>query len=148
MILVGGFVYAPICTYWLIYLNPLYLGWIGMAITKFKLAGHWTRVWTSVAVDKLILTWPYLATMIFCASMWETRGNTMESLTEIKEKLWPSVKANWVFWPACMALIYGFVPRFFRSVADAAFGCIWSGILSYVWHLEDENKKENATEED
>ena len=50
------------------------------------------------------------------------------------------MKANWVFWPFALCFIYGFVPMFFRSIADAMFGCIWSGILSWVWHNAEDEK--------
>jgi len=78
--------------------------------------------------------------MIFSAALIETRGNYRIALYEVRDKLWPSIKANWVFWPAAMFIVYVFVPLFFRSIADACFGCIWSGILSWVWHVEDSHK--------
>ena len=33
---------------------------------------------------------------------------------------------------------------FFRSIADAMFGCIWSGILSWVWHNAEDEKVEKV----
>ena len=134
MVLVAGFVEAPINTFWLIYLNPWYLRYITKYYPPFYYFGKWVKVSVSVAIDKLIITWPYTAAMIFSASMIQSRGQLGFALNEVKDKLWPSMLANWVFWPAALFIIYGFVPLFFRSVADAMFGCIWSGILSWVWH--------------
>ncbi len=136
MVLVGGLVYSPICTFWLIYLNPWYIRQIIKVWPAFAGKTVVYKAVISVIIDKLIVTWPYLVCMIFSASLIESRGKVMWSLNEVKDKLWPSIKANWVFWPAAMFVVYVFVPLFFRSIADAVFGCIWSGILSWVWHTD------------
>jgi hypothetical protein len=134
MVLVGGFVYAPICTSWLIFLNPWYITKIIKVWPAFAHKHIYFKALISMLIDKLIITWPYLCCMIFSASLIQSRGKVMWSLGEVRDKLWPSIKANWVFWPAAIFMIYAFVPRFFRGVADAIFGCIWSGILSWVLH--------------
>ena len=140
MVLVGGFVYAPFCTFWLIFLNPWYIKQIIKVWPAFAQKTIVYKAVVSVIIDKLIITWPYLCCMIFSAALIETRGNYRIALYEVRDKLWPSIKANWVFWPAAMFIVYVFVPLFFRSIADACFGCIWSGILSWVWHVEDSHK--------
>jgi hypothetical protein len=134
MVLTGGLVYAPICTGWLVFLNPWYIKKIIGFWPAFAYKSVYYKAAVSVILDKAIITWPYIATMIFSAAMIESRGKFNFAYEEVKDKLWPSMKANWVFWPAAIFFIYTFVPRFFRSIVDAIFGCIWSGILSWVWH--------------
>ena len=75
-----------------------------------------------------------MVTMIFAFGMYESSGNISHSINEIKLKLWPSMIANWLFWPLFLFFIYAVIPRFFRSIADAAIATLWSIILSFVMH--------------
>jgi len=57
MIFIGGVVYAPIATYWLIYLNPWYLTKaIPYFWKSFPKKNKYIKILTAVAVDKLIIT--------------------------------------------------------------------------------------------
>ena len=75
MVLLGGFVYSPICTGWVVFLNPWYLSKIRYYYPPFKHVGKWTEIATAVSIDKLILTWPYLAVMLFAGGLIHSRGD-------------------------------------------------------------------------
>ena len=72
--------------------------------------------------------------MIFCAGMFETKGDILYSYERVKEKLAPTVIGNIKFWALIMIFLYKVVPKFFRPICDAMFSLIWSGILTYIYH--------------
>ena len=88
----------------------------------------------STFIDKFILNWPYLYILLYSTAMIEYRGD-MDKSSEIAEgKLWKTFRENVKFWTPVLFLIYGLIPKIWRTVADAFAGAIWSCILSFVYH--------------
>ena len=41
---------------------------------------------------------------------------------------------SWTVWPAWMFLLYAFIPKYIRSVADNLFDACWSTFFSWMCH--------------
>ena len=65
--------------------------------------------------------------------MVKTYGDIWSSCEFVKKKLLPTVLANYKFWIFGLFLIYGFVPFFYRAIADVVLGTVWGCIFTYVF---------------
>ena len=83
MMFIGGFVYGPIMVFWYFMLQPNYIKFVRYLFPKYGANIYTNKVKfavTSVAIDKLVVNWPYLSTMLFCTALIDTRGKFSESI--------------------------------------------------------------------
>lgn len=56
------------------------------------------------------LLWAPIFTCIFFAYLKATQGQWEAIVPEIQQKLWPTLKVNWLVWPAAHIFNFRFVP--------------------------------------
>ena len=59
-------------------------------------------------------------------------GDSARGIKAIEEKLWPTLKVNWVVWPVLQAINLGFVPLQYRLLYINFASLFWSAYLSSV----------------
>ena len=79
----------------------------------------------------LQLTW---TVFINCGFFWTTTfmetGDASAGITKIQEKLWPTLKVNWVVWPVLQAVNLSVVPLPYRILYINFCSLFWSAYLS------------------
>jgi protein Mpv17 len=65
----------------------------------------------------------------FATSFMET-GDPTVGITQIKEKLWPTLKVNWVVWPVLQGVNFSLVPEPYRLLYINFCSLFWSAYLS------------------
>ena len=133
----GGLFYAPYNCAHFLYIQPYYITKIIPRLFPIWASGFaakaWKKVITCVAVDKGIVTGPYLAAMLFCTGFFDT-GDIKYSYNKMREKLWPTMKSNWLFWVFALAFIYGCIPMIYRPLTDALCGTMFGFIYTFIFH--------------
>lgn len=115
------------------------------ALIFTPLAHHWYQLLdkmvagrgTMVVVKKTLLdqtTWTPVINTIFLSSMafMASRGDVGEAVSAVETKLWPTLKVNWVVWPALSAINLGLVPIQYRLLFVNFASLFWSAYLSRV----------------
>ena len=77
------------------------------------------------------LTW---TVFINCGFFWTTTvmetGDSNAGIQKIKDKLWPTLKVNWVVWPVLQGINLSVVPLQFRILYINFASLFWSAYLS------------------
>jgi protein Mpv17 len=63
---------------------------------------------SKVAIDQLLFS--PICTLGFYAYKCTVEGRPKEYLSELRQKLWPTLKAGWSLWPAAHVINFAFVP--------------------------------------
>jgi protein Mpv17 len=107
---------------------PLAHVWYGALDRMIPGAGV-TVVASKVIADQL--TW---TVFINCAFFWSTTvmetGDSNLGIKAIQDKLWPTLKVNWVVWPVLQTINLGFVPLEYRLLYINIASLFWSAYLS------------------
>lgn len=62
-------------------------------------------------------------------------GNTASDIRDnVSQKWWPSMKANWMIWPAAQAINFGLVPKNWQILYVNGVGFVWNIILTKIAH--------------
>lgn len=73
----------------------------------------------------------------FMLGVGSLEGNPFSEVSKtVREKFWPSTKANWTLWPAAQLLNFSLVPKTFQIVYVNCVALVWSVILAYIAHDE------------
>lgn len=71
---------------------------------------------------------------INCGFFWATTvmetGDSNAGIQKIKDKLWPTLKVNWVVWPVLQGINLSVVPLQFRILYINFASLFWSAYLS------------------
>ncbi len=77
------------------------------------------------------LTW---TVFINCGFFWATTvmetGDSAAGVKKIQDKLWPTLKVNWVVWPVLQAVNLSVVPLQYRILYINFCSLFWSAYLS------------------
>ena len=77
------------------------------------------------------LIWtPPINTLFFLYSNWMVTGSTDAAVQDVQEKLWPTLKVNWVVWPVLQAVNMSVVPLQYRLLYINVCSIFWSAFLS------------------
>ena len=77
------------------------------------------------------LIWtPPINTLFFLYSNWMVTGNADAAVQDVQEKLWPTLKVNWVVWPVLQAVNMSVVPLQYRLLYINVCSIFWSAFLS------------------
>lgn len=96
----GIFLHGPIGHYWYGFLDR------SIMVNAPKSAA---AVATKTAIDQIL--WAPVFTSMFFTAMKSMDGRPLsESVDEVKEKLWPTMKVNWGVWPLAHIINFRFVP--------------------------------------
>jgi hypothetical protein len=92
------------------------------------------------------LTW---TVFINCAFFWSTTvmetGDSSLGIKAIQDKLWPTLKVNWVVWPVLQTINLGFVPLEYRLLYINIASLFWSAYLSKMAATKTESTPTGGT---
>lgn len=120
-------------TWGLLFLGPLLHFWYGM-LDRFCVGRF--ALWTKLLCDQLFFAPFANGTFIIGTSVLEGRP-FRESVVSTKNKMWPTMKANWSLWPAAQFINFKFVPSELRVIYVNMVALVWNVILTYISHEED-----------
>lgn len=95
----GGVIFAPIAHVWYNRILSYYVPGVSTKAVLTKVFVDQT-LW-GAAINSLYLTY---------ATFYMQNGTLDDAVTNVKTKLWPVMKANWVIWPAVQIINFKFVP--------------------------------------
>jgi len=79
------------------------------------------------------LTW---TVAINCGFFWTTTfmetGSSSAGIAKIQDKLWPTLKVNWVVWPVLQGISFSVIPLQYRILYINFCSLFWSAYLSNV----------------
>jgi protein Mpv17 len=82
-----------------------------------------------VAADQLTWT-PVINTAFFFSTTLMATGDVGKSVTQVQDKLWPTLKVNWIVWPILQAVNMSMVPLQYRLLYINVCSLFWSAYLS------------------
>ena len=130
MAFVGFFYAAPVLHVWYTHGVPMAtstiikkMNWGNLSPSKVSLLG--------VAVDQTIFASSFIS-VFFCLIHFADKFTFKGSLSNVKDKLWPTMLTNWKIWPVSMYLIFNYAPIQFRVVLANIVGLFWNMYLSYM----------------
>jgi protein Mpv17 len=97
-----------------------------------------TRVFTSMAADQLLFAPIILAGFFVTNSLFEdpsTEG-LKKGIKSYKEKIWETLKINWMIWPLATTINFWFMPVQYQVLFANFVGLFWNIILSYIAYDE------------
>jgi len=83
---------------------------------------------SKVAIDQLLFA--PLCTLAFYAYKCTAEGKPEEFFSELRQKLWPTIKAGWCLWPAAHVLNFAYVPTQHRILYVNVVSVAGSFLLS------------------
>lgn len=104
-----------------------------------------TRVFVSMAADQLLFAPIILAGFFITNSLFEdpsTEG-LKKGIKNYKEKIWETLKINWMIWPLATTINFWFMPVQYQVLFANFVGLFWNIILSYIAY--DEKVPETAS---
>lgn len=104
----GGVVFAPIGDRW------------------YKLLAAWKPVGGTaarVAADQLLFA-PFIGIPLYYSVMSLMEGRAV--VERVEEKWWPTLKTNWMVWPAVQVVNFGFVPVLMRLLTVNVVSVGWN----------------------
>jgi len=113
-----GAMFAPLAHHWYILLDRMVPGAGAAVVAKKVLADQLT--WT-VAIN---------CAFFFTSTLMAT-GDPAAGVAAIQEKLWPTLKVNWLFWPGIVAINVALVPIQYRILFVNFISLFWSAYLSH-----------------
>jgi len=120
-IVYGGIIFAPLGHNWYIFLSKINVG-------RSKVANTIARV----GVDQLVFA-PFIGIPMYYTVMTMFE---MKPLASIKEKIrknwWPTLRNNWLVWPAFQMVNFYLVPLQYRLLVVNLLSIGWNTYLSFV----------------
>lgn len=111
-----------------LFFAPLAHGWFNLLEKLVKASGT-SGVVQRVAWDQL--TWTPVINVAFFTYTGLSEGRDLRGTAlSVKEKMWPTLRVNWVVWPVVQAVNFSLVPLQFRVLFVNIVGLFWSGFLS------------------
>ena len=105
-------------------------GWYG-ALEKIVLAEGRVGAALRVAWDQLTWT-PIVNIAFFVVGAALRTGSPAEGMAEARDKLWPTLKVNWIVWPVLQAVNFTMVPLPYRVLYINIASVFWAAYLSTV----------------
>jgi protein Mpv17 len=120
----GAFGFAPLAHFWYANLHRI------LPLNSSK------HVIGKVLLDQTVFAASITSLLFTYNSIAE--GNSARQ--KIKDSLWPTLKVNWMVWPAVQALNLSIVPPHLRLFVVNAVALPWSTYLAYVSNSKPNNK--------
>ena len=105
-------------------------GWYGV-LEKIVMAQGRTGAVLRVAWDQLTWT-PLVNIAFFMTGATLSTGSPAAGLAEAQDKLWPTLKVNWIVWPVLQAVNFTMVPVPYRVLYINIASIFWAAYLSTV----------------
>ncbi|KAI9105764.1 hypothetical protein DFS34DRAFT_27878 [Phlyctochytrium arcticum] len=112
---------------------PLTHGWYKILDARFGSSMSLSTSLKKVATDQILAAAPFTC-LFFVANSAMEGCNRAEIVHRVKTNVWPTLKANWMIWPAALALNFRFVPLKLRVLVVNILGLGWGTYLSMVQH--------------
>ena len=106
---------------------------------------------SSQPVVKLVMEqfvyWGYLSNSLYHFSMSTLEGNSLSAgYDRVCERLWPTMKAQWMFWIPVQYLNFKYVPVRHQLSVVLCTSVVWTALLSFAFPA-DEVECNKATDE-
>lgn len=124
---------ASIGLWGFVVMGPWLHAWYAL-LDKF-FYGKYAVAW-KVLFDQFVFSPVFVAAFILGVGKLEGHATT-EVLGNVRDKLWPSMKANWTLWPAAQVINFWIIPKSFQIVYVNFVSLIWSVILAYIAHEQE-----------
>ncbi|GIL81358.1 hypothetical protein Vretifemale_10432 [Volvox reticuliferus] len=89
---------------------------------------------TKMAMDQLLMSPPSTALFFLVMRCWE--GHPDDAIMHMRDKLWPTMRANYMLWPLAHMINFAFVPPAQRILYCNVLGVVWTVILSTIQNEE------------
>lgn len=86
-----------------------------------------------VGVDQTLWAASFLTFMFFTLGKLEGMS-AHDSLESVKQKIWPTLIANWKVWPLIQFANFFFIPMAYHLVVVNCASVFWNAYCSYVFH--------------
>jgi protein Mpv17 len=86
-----------------------------------------------MVIDQTFFSTTYLSIFLYTLT-WIEKGDRSTSAQTVKDKLYPTLLANWKIWPAAQLINFYLVPVPYRVLWANFVGLFWNVILSYLSH--------------
>lgn len=128
---------VSIATWAFFFMGPVLHMWYG-ALDRLIVSGKLIPV-RKMLVDQTLFA-PFFNGM-FLVGVGMLEGSKIQEVSErVQTKLWPSMKANWLLWPAAQMINFTIIPKTFQIIYVNGVALIWNVILTYISHDESEIK--------
>lgn len=114
----AGLIFAPVTKRWFEFLEWAYPG-SGIVVALQRMATD--QICYAVLVISALFLW---------TGLWESGGSLQWALGKLRVNLWPSLKANWMLWPAVQLVNQSIVPLDLRMVVAALVNIPWTAYLA------------------
>lgn len=112
------------------FMGPVLHHWYGALDRLFF--GRFASLY-KVSFDQLMFA--PLFNSAFIAGIGTLEGEPFSTVgTSVAEKIWPTMKANWILWPAAQLVNFAMVPRAWQIIYVNCVGLVWNVILTYITH--------------
>ena len=125
-------------TWGLFYMGPVLHTWY--SILDGLVPGVRFAVVSKLALDQLLFAPFFNASFIVGTMCLEGKGFE-KAVQTTREKLWTSMKANWMLWPGAQAVNFAFVAPDLRVVYVNFVALVWNVILTYISHDDREERQ-------
>jgi len=85
---------------------------------------------TKVLIDQALFSPAYTA--VYYGAMKTFEGRPCDTLPTLREKLWPTIKAGWLFWVPAHSVNFCMVAPQYRVLSVLGFSVAWTAILSTI----------------
>ena len=129
LFIVGSVYFAPMLHMWYCKMLP----YLGSLVFK-EATPKTTRVLISMAADQILFAPFILAGFFLTNSLFEdpsTEG-LKKGIKNYKEKIWDTLKINWMIWPLATTINFWFMPVQYQVLFANFVGLFWNIILSYI----------------
>lgn len=128
----GGVLFAPIGVRWYGFLSKIR----GPGLNIGKFGKDFRNTATRVAVDQLGFA-PFVGVPLYFVAISLMEGKSTNQIQEgLREKWWPTVKANWVVWPAVQVVNFAFIPAHLRLFVVSLAGLGWNCFILIQQHRQ------------
>jgi protein Mpv17 len=133
LFLVGNFYVAPCLHAWYCKILPVVMGRI-FGETAPKAA----RVFSSMAADQLLFAPIFLCGFFIVDGVFKQPNaeGLQKGIQNYKDKIWETLKINWMIWPIAMTINFWFMPLQYQVLFANCVGLFWNVILSYIAYDE------------
>lgn len=123
---------GPVLNLWYTrYLPNLVHNQLPAFFPKMKSFSKNQNLFMMVGIDQTLFAVCFTSCFFVLMDFLETR-KIKNGIQNVKEKLWPTMLANWKLWPAAQAINFGIIPLQYRLLWANFVGLIWNAYLSYA----------------
>lgn len=124
--------------------GPMVTGWYLILERTIKLSTV-SRTAVAMTITDQTLFSPTIISVFFAMNVVLDGRPLSDAKKEVRELLWPTLKANWTIWPAAQLINFNFVPPQMRVLFVSTIALFWNSYISFAANAHDcENENESG----